>query len=599
MLSLIALLVTQGQTLPWPAYGNDPGGQRYCAATQINKENVAGLEMAWRFRHGDMAAESGQPKSSFECTPLMVDGLLIFSTPFSRVIALDAKTGEKRWTFDPKVDIRKPKASEPLIHRGIVHHDGRIYIGTYDGRLFSLDLKTGHPDAKFGSGGFIDLKKGLKRVDPNTYQIASPPAIVNDLVVMGSTIGDNNDANAGDGSVRAFNSKTGRLVWSFDPAPKGAGAANAWAAISVDPITETVFVPTSSPSPDYWGGNRIDDEGYGNSLVALDAKDGRVKWSYQVVHHDVWDYDIPAQPILAKVKDRPVVIVMTKMGFVFVLDRETGKPVFPVEERPFPPSGLPNEKLSPTQPVPTLPAPLVPLKFEAWGRNEAEMDFTRKNVEGLGGGTVFSPPDLKGIIEMPGTIGGCNWSGGSFDPATQTLYTNVNNTPDKVWLIPISETTKFKIQNPGVAVTMMKGTPYALVRGGLMTKELVPGTKPPWGELIAIDMASGGVRWRKPLGIAPKLKNVPGAEEWGSPSLGGSIVTAGGLVFIAGAQDGVFRAFDAATGKILWQTDLPAGGNATPMSYSIDGKQYVVICAGGHSGFNTVIGDYVLAYALP
>ncbi|MFY9235416.1 MAG: pyrroloquinoline quinone-dependent dehydrogenase [Fimbriimonadaceae bacterium] len=604
MLSVIIAAAVGQSTVEWPAYGNDPGGMRYSTLAAIDKSHVKKLKVAWTYRHGDIADERGQPKSSFESTPIMVGGTLYFSTPFSRVIALNAATGEHQWSFDPKINRRRPIASEPLIHRGVAAWrdsktgQRRIFIGTYDARLFALDAASGKPLKDFGDAGMIDLKKGLRRVIPGEYQIAQPPTVIGDIVVMGSTIGDNNEAEASSGTVRAFDARTGELVWSFEPFP--GGAANAWAVMSADPATGTVFIPTSSPSPDYFGGLRPGNNADANSLVALNAKTGRVKWRYQVVRHDVWDYDIPAQPILCTIRRIPAVVILTKMGFVFVLDRRTGKPISPVADKVVPASKVPGEKLSRTQPVPKLPAPLVPQKLAGpFGNNPQELEAARAQIGRLPLGKLYDPPSLAGTIQYPGAIGGCNWSGGAFDPATTTLYVNTNNVPTLVRLIPRDKVPEYLTENPGAAVSKMAGAPYVLARNTMLTPDRLPINPPPWGVLTTVDLTSGKLRWQKPLGFVPKLAANPLAKKWGSPNFGGAIVTKGGLVFIAAAQDNIFRAFDAASGKVLWEYELPAGGNATPMTYSVGGRQYVVICAGGHSGLDTKRGDYVIAFALP
>jgi quinoprotein glucose dehydrogenase len=617
----------------WPSYGRDVGGSRYSPLNQINRDNVKELRAVWTYRTGDVADGSRTAETSqFEATPIMVDGMLYLSTPFNRVIALDPETGKERWTFDPKLDLSVPYA-EGLTCRGVstwldrtratdAACRRRIFVATNDGRLIALDGVTGKTCTDFGKDGQIELTRGVGSFRPGEYHFTSPPAIIGDLVVVGSTIDDALGVDAPSGVVRAFDARTGILRWSWNPIPREqtdpawktwkagsalhTGAANVWSVISVDAERNLVFLPTSCPSPDFYGGERRGNNLYSSSVVALHASTGKLAWYFQVVHHDVWDYDVPAQPVLVNVRrDRheiPAVVVATKMGHIFVLDRETGKPLFPVEERRVPQGAAPGEELSPTQPFPVLPPPLDPQTLtpeDVWGITEEDRRWCRERIESLRSEGIFTPPSLQGSVVYPGNIGGVAWGGVSVDPERAIVITNTNRFPFIITLIPRDRYAAEKKANPNADTTPQTGTPYAMRREILRTRSGVLCNPPPWGTLAAIDLASGRVRWQVPLGTIPRLAQVQGSSEWGSPNLGGSIVTAGGLVFIAAAMDQYLRAFDIETGKELWKGALPAGGQATPMTYQgEDGKQYVVIAAGGHGRLGTTLGDYVIAFTL-
>jgi quinoprotein glucose dehydrogenase len=619
----------------WPAYGRDPGGSRFSPLTQINRENVGRLRVAWTYRTGDNGENfASGGKRAFEATPLMVDGTLYLSTPTNRVVALDPATGARRWAYDPKVDPSRDysevtsrgvatwaDSTRPLGARG--HR--RIFVGTIDARLIALDAETGAPCVDFGTGGQVDLTRGLRLVDAGDYQVTSPPAIIGDLVVVGSSIGDNRRTDVERGVVRAFDARTGALRWSWDPIPlvnddpaaptwkdgsaARTGAANAWSIISADAERGLVFVPTGSPSPDFYGGERKGSNLYANSVVALRASTGKVVWWFQGIHHDLWDYDIASQPTLLTLRrdgaEIPAVAMTTKVGHLFVLHRETGKPLFPVEERSFPKSDVPGEEAAPTQPVPTTLPLLAPqgLRAEdAWGATPTDRDWCRDRIKSLRSEGVFTPPSLQGTLVFPGNVGGVAWGGAAFDPARQWLVVNTNRLVTVVKLVPRADLKAARAATTGDRLSgefgTQSGTPYAMYREILASPSRLPCNAPPWGTLAAIDLVSGAKRWEVPLGAF----ELPGGGDpiLGSPNLGGPMVTAGGLVFIAAAMDGYLRAFDVESGAELWKSKLPAGGQATPMTFGLpNGKQYVVIAAGGHGKLGTPLGDSVVAFALP
>jgi quinoprotein glucose dehydrogenase len=597
---VLALLFFAAQTGDgdWPAYGRDSGGTKFSPLTQINRENVAKLKPAWTFR----TAEVFDPKKvrkepAHEATPLFIGETLYLSTPFGQVIALDPEQGTRRWTYDAKVDLQGNygdfasrgvstwvdpvrKATDPCRRR--------IFVAPIDARLIALDAATGKACADFGDNGQIDLLTGLKRGPAwkGEYQETSPPAILNGLVIVGSSIADNSRVDAPTGEVRAFDARTGKLRWTWHPLADTthAGAANAWSLISTDAERNLVFIPTGSPSPDYYAGLRKGDDRSANSVVALRGDTGTVVWSFQTVHHDLWDYDVPAQPVLFLSGKRAAVAVGSKTGNLFLLDRETGKPLFGVEERPVPRSDVPGEEASRTQPFPVLPKPVAPQTFEVWGANDADRKWCEEQVRGLRNDGIFTPPSLQGSLVFPGNIGGIAWGGEAFDPVHGLLIVPTNRFAAAVRLIPQSSFKAEIKAHPGRETTEQKGAPYAMSRQFLMTPGHVPCNAPPWGALTAIDAATGERRWEAPLG---------------SVGLGGPIVTAGGLIFFAATIDPHLRAFDVMTGKELWTGDLPASARATPMTYRTrSGKQFVVVSAGGIKDL-TALGDYVVAFALP
>jgi len=638
----------------WPHYGNDPGGTKYSALDQVNRDNVSSLEVAWTVRTHDFDGFAGEHAESpelpaeardagacgqchgenikFETTPLLRDGALLVSTPLNRVLALDPETGAERWAYDPAID---PTAnySEGLISRGVSAWSDpadpsscgrRVYVSTVDARLLSLSADNGLPCEDFGVAGTVDLTRGVaingREVDGGDYLSTSPPAVIGDLVIVGSAIGDNRRRDVESGVVRAYDARSGALRWSFDPIPRGpdhpaapgwsdeamrvTGAANVWSIISTDPERGLVFLPTGSAAPDFYGGDRPGRNDFANSVVALHAGTGDVVWSFQVVHHDLWDYDVASQPVLIDLVRSadtiPAVVVGTKMGHIFVLDRETGEPLFPVEERPVPQNNVAGEQSWPTQPFPTLPPPLHSTQIsadDAWGITDEDREFCRAWMSQLENEGIFTPPSLTGIMMWPGFAGGMNWGGLGWDPERQILVTTVKRLAMYLQLHTRADFESAP-RVEGREYTRQEGTPYGMSRQPLVSPSGLPCNPPPFGKLVAVDLSDGTIRWERPLGQIPELAGVPGSEEWGSMVFGGPLVTGGGLTFIGAGQDDRIRAFDTESGDLLWEHELPAGAQAAPMTYRIRGEQYVVIVAGGRAGIGTS-GDYVVAFRLP
>ena len=622
LVSILLLLPTlmAAQTAPdagWPNYGNDAGGTRYSPARQIDRGNVAQLRVAWTFRTGALPFDEDlDKKAAFEATPILVEGKLFLSTPYDHVIALNAVSGTKIWEFDPKLE--HPYGFSEVTSRGVsAWRDSaakagkacalRIIIGTLDARLIAMDGETGKPCVDFGTNGEVDLTNEVKLRDPGDYQVTSAPAIYKDLVITGSSEGDNRAVTLERGIIRAFDVRTGELRWTWDPIAPWAyqtsprtGAGNAWSTISVDAQQDLAFIPTGSASPDYYGGFRKGDNKWANSVVALRASTGEFVWGFQVVHHDLWDYDVASQPTLFTWKDgTPAIAITTKMGRVFVLNRLTGAPLLPVEERAVLKSDIPGEESWPTQPVSTIS--LVPEKLsvdDAWGKDDKEKQWCAEQIKAARSGDIFTPPSVQGTLVFPSNVGGVNWGSAAYDPQRHLLFVDTNRLPILVRMIPRADfdaarknaTDSDRLHGEFARQT---GAPYAMFRTPLLSPSGLPCNTPPWGTVAAVDLFEGKKVWDAPLGSF-----IPGMNT-GTITLGGPMATAGGIVFTSAAMDDFLRAFDSETGKEIWKYQLPAGGQATPMTYSIGGKQYIVIAAGGHGKLGTKQGDYVLAFSLP
>jgi quinoprotein glucose dehydrogenase len=619
----------------WPHYGRTPGGDRHSPLTQVDRANVGKLALAWEYKTGEAGIETGNP-TALEATPLVIDGVMYLATPLGKVIALDPVTGKEKWVRD--VGVKRDRHFGDWVNRGVSYWrdplekkpgacSRRIFFGVVDARMVALDAATGEYCEQFGEGGVINLVPLLRNKQSygDEYEQTSPPAVIGDLIVVGSAIADNNSNVGATGEVRGFDARTGALRWTWNPVPQDpkdpaygtwsgsaahrTGGANTWSIIAADPARDLVFLPTTSPAVDYYGVTRLGDNRYANSVVALRASTGKIVWHFQTVHHDLWDYDNAAPPALVTLPGgKAAVLQGTKTAQLFAFDRETGAPLFPVNEIPVPKSDIAGEVTSPTQPVSALWNGIKTLTADdIWGATPEDLAECRARFATLRYDGPFTPPSERGSVQLPANIGGSHWGGVAYDSDRGIAIVPHNQLAAVVKLIP-RETWKVlreKLtsgERVGKEYTNMQGTPYIMQREIWLSSRRSPCTKPPFGSLTAISLKTGKTLWDVPLGTAEGLDKIglPAVPpDTGMVNLGGAITTAGGLVFIGATLDAYVRAFDVETGKELWKYKLPAGGKATPMTYlGADGRQYVTISAGG-DGKSWGKADSVVTFALP
>ena len=641
----------------WTTYAGDLGAARFSALGQIGRDNVGRLERAWVYRTGDFPGPADASIAwTFEATPLQIGNRLFICTAHTQVHAIDATTGRRLWIYDPKVDY----GWSPLkACRGVAYYatsgkggdEGaicreRIISPITNGGLQALDATSGQPCPQFGAHGRIDLKHGLGLVRPGYYFTTSAPLVIGDKIIVGAFVMDGAEVGVPSGVIRAFDAVTGKLAWAWDLGAGevaeinrnragggdfARGTPNAWAPLTADPQLGLVYVPLGNATPDFYGRHRSPSmERFGSALVALDVATGKLRWSFQTIHHDLWDQDIPAQPTLVDFPTAhgsvPALIQPTKRGELFVLDRRTGKPVVPVAERPVPQGAVPGDFTAKTQPFSTgmpslLPPPLS--EASAWGMTPLDQLWCRIRFRELRYEGPLTPPSMQGTISYPGSAGIISWGGVTLDKQRGILIVNSSHTPFKTTLIPRAKADKMGLsiapnserasdasrgspekQSGASAGLPQVGTPYAAQAVPFLSPLDVPCIQPPWGRLTAIDLATRKIIWRQAFGTSsdtgPMGMRVGLPLPIGVFNTGGSVALSSGVFFIAAAQDRYLRAYDTVTGRELWRGRLPAGGQATPMTYysAKTRRQYVVIAAGGHAGIGTQVGDYVIAYRL-
>jgi quinoprotein glucose dehydrogenase len=638
----------------WPAYGRTQEGTRYSPLQQITPENVKNLQVAWTFRTGDMKGPNDPVEITNEVTPIKIGDLLYLCSPHQILFALDAKTGEQKWKFDPK--LQPDPSFQHVTCRGVSYVDlsasataataatpaaapasdaaaaattaactRRIYLPVNDGHLYALDALTGQRCEGFGNHGDLDLQHAQPVTTPGMYEPTSPSIITGKVIVVAGAVEDNFSSREPSGVIRGFDVRTGELLWAFDPGAKdpnhmpGPGehytlnSPNSWAPAAYDAKLDIVYLPMGVQTPDIWGGDRTpEQEQYASGLLALHASTGKLAWFYQTAHHDLWDMDQPSQPTLADIAEKdgktvPVVYAPAKTGNLFVLDRRTGVPVVPAPETPVPQGAAPGDHVSPTQPFSQLTyRPSKNLTdADMWGATMYDQLVCRVMFHKLRYEGTFTPPSLQGTLVFPGNLGMFEWGGLAVDTDRQIAVANPIALPFVSRLIPrgpgnpLQPVPGAKGSGTESGIQPQYGVPYGVVINAFLSPLGLPCKQPAWGYISAIDLKTNEIVWKKRIGTVRDSSPIPLPFKMGMPMLGGPIVTAGGVVFIGATADNFIRAFDVNNGKQLWQGRLPAGGQATPMSYSINGRQYVVIAAGGHGSFGTKLGDYVIAYALP
>ncbi len=657
----------------WHAYGRTGYGQRYSPLTAITPDNVSTLQVAWTFRTGDMRGQAGDPEETTdEVTPLKIGNRLFLCTPHQSVIALDATTGSQLWRYDPKnqrnlalqhqtcrgVSYQPPAGADtasiaagaaasapqaqslaPLVApandpgqpiaaadgaKTNAHCNAKLFLATADGRLIALDPDTGAVCTRFGNGkGQVDLGANMPNLNPGSYYSTSPVVVTKKLVIVGGTVLDNYSTHEESGVIRAYDIDTGALVWNWDSGnpdvttPIAAGdhytpnSPNSWSIASVDEALGMVYLPIGNQPPDQWGGHRSAAvEKFSSSVTALDLATGKVRWVFQTVHHDLWDYDVPAQPTLVDLtvggQVVPALVQPTKQGELFVLDRRTGTPVLPVTEVAAPGGAAAGDHSAPTQPKSALS--YEPPRLEGkdmWGATIFDQLACRIEFQHLDYGGRFTPPSTRGSLIYPGNFGTFNWGGIAVDPNRQVAFTTPTYLAFVSTLVPRHDATTRLVQDspPTGALPALNenfGAPFAIKLGPFTSPLGVPCQAPPWGYVAGADLRTGRIAWRHPNGTVRDLSPLPLPFRMGVPDLGGPVVTGGGVAFLSGSMDDYVRGYDVRDGHQLWESRLPAGGQATPMTYvGGDGRQYLLVVAGGHGSTHTKPGDYVIAYALP
>ncbi|MBK1690068.1 membrane-bound PQQ-dependent dehydrogenase, glucose/quinate/shikimate family [Rubrivivax gelatinosus] len=621
----------------WHAWGRTNAGRRYSPLPGLTPQNVTGLEVAWHYRTADLRGRPGEPvETTYEVTPLKIGHRLVLCTPQQSVIALDATTGAALWRRQLPIAGLGRLALQHQTCRGLSYRpapDGspadafcaaRLFMPTIDGRVHALDLATGRACEGFGSGGSIDLWDRMPERRPGAYYSTSPVAVAGDRIVVGGTVLDNVSVHEASGVIRAFDAETGALLWNWDPArpddtaPLAPGetytpsSPNSWSVASVDEALGLVYLPMGNQPPDQWGAERGPAaERFASSVVALELATGRVRWVFQTVHHDLWDYDVPSQPSLLELqvgnRTVPALVQPTKQGEIFVLDRRSGLPLLPVTQQPAPQGAAPGERTAATQPVSALSLAPPPLgEHDMWGATmfdqlACRIAFRRLRYEGR-----FTPPSTQGTLVHPGNFGVFNWGSVAVDPLRQIAFTTPTYLAFVSRLVPRPDDRALVVQDehrPHDSLPALNenfGAPYAVQLSAFTSPLGIPCQAPPWGYVAAVDLVSGQRIWQHRNGTVRDLAPLPLPFRMGVPSLGGPLLTGGGLAFLSGTLDDYVRAYDVSTGAELWRARLPAGGQATPMSYEgADGRQYVVVVAGGHGSLGTRAGDHVIAYALP